>query len=165
MAVSCYLKQILAYMSGELPIMETTRDENGGETAARALAEAKEDYKKLQNEFLVMMLLQEMKVIEAKEHIQKLCSHIPQDPTPHTQSNVLHHPTHPPFLSNNLSPNNPRFPLSQPTVLGLPAHPITPYPLLFLDRCQASCFTKQCRPYNQVRVHLLMMEICLFVTC
>ena len=127
LAVSRYLKQILAYISGELSIMETTRDENGGEMAAKALAEAKEDYEKLQNEFLVMMSLQEKKIIEAKERIQKLCSQVPQDPTPHTQSNVLHHPAHSPTLSNNPSPN-PRIPLSRPPVLSLPAHPINPNP-------------------------------------
>ena len=34
LAVSRYLKQILAYMSGELSIKVTTRDANGGEMAA-----------------------------------------------------------------------------------------------------------------------------------
>ena len=168
LAVSRYLKQILAYIRGEYSIMETTRDENRGEMAARALAEAKEDYENLQNEFLVMMSLQEKKIIEAKECIQKLCGQVPQDPTPHTQSNVLHHPAHSQTLSNNPSPGS-RFPLSRPPVLGLPAHPFTPtshYPFCsWTDRCQASHFTMQCRPHNQVRVYLLMTEISLFVTC
>ena len=101
LAVSCCLKQILAYMSGKLSIMETTRDENGREMAARALAEAKEDYEKLQNEFLVMMSLQEKKIIQAKERIQKSCSQVPQDLTPHTQSSVLHHSANSPTLSND----------------------------------------------------------------
>ena len=127
LAVSRYLKQILAFMDGELSIMETTRDENGGEMAARALAEAKEDYAKLQNEFMIMMSLQEKKILEAKERIQTLCSQVPQDPTPHTQANVVHHPAPSPILSHNPSPN-PRFPSSQPPVLGFPARLMSPNP-------------------------------------
>ena len=148
LAVSRYLKQILAFMDGELSIMETTRDENGGEMAARALAEAKEDYAKLQNEFMIMMSLQEKKILEAKERIQKLCSQVPQDPTPHTQANVVHHPAPSPILSHNPSPNL-RFPSSQPPVLGFPACLMSPTPLFFLDRCQSSSFNMQHRPHTQ----------------